>query len=225
MTTPNVTNQILTEPQLAAYQAVCDACQGNNGPCGTYQGVYDEAYNSFTRRAALRGGRQTGPPDAALLNALVDQLVPYGLVARATVDGVDRVGVTVPGRECPLFGFPTVLAAAVTATGLYLVVTFDRAVTGHSTFTLTSSGVPVGLTYLSGEGTTEVTFELDRIVLASETDLELTYARGDVRAAVGGLYLASPLTIPVTNGSAVANGLLFSGAALLFNGSLLTFSA
>ncbi len=98
-------DQMLSERQLAAFQAVADAVVYQ--PCVRFDNVVAAAIQSNTRRQYLRVGNDpNGPLDVSLLNTVVNELVSLGLVARLTVNGADTIGLTQDGRSCPDLSSP-----------------------------------------------------------------------------------------------------------------------
>lgn len=106
-------------------------------------------------------------------------------------------------------GYITVTAPAdpvntgrtINAAGNQLSLTFNEAVTGSVGVTLRDgTGVSLGLTYLSGSGTTTLVYAIGRIVYSGELPLA-TYAPGDIQSAVGGVPLAAFSNLSVTNQS------------------------
>lgn len=76
-------------------------------------------------------------------------------------------------------GDPVVLFATVTSSGNQIALEFSENVTGTTGFTLTASGGPVTVTYVSGSGGTSYVFSTSRPILPTET-VTIAYAGGNI---------------------------------------------
>jgi hypothetical protein len=88
----------MTERQIAALQAVADACFGCRlASLESVRRAAEEGHYCYY--GPIRDLNDEVPADA--LDELVDELVALGMVRRETHKGLPHVGLTGDGRRCP----------------------------------------------------------------------------------------------------------------------------
>jgi hypothetical protein len=117
---------------------------------------------------------------------------------------------------------PTVTAATLNASGDILTLTFSEPVTGSSGYDITASSGAVNMTFASGVGSGTQYFDLDRVIVGSET-ATLGYTPGDVVDGEGnamvafsglsisnnGIYqINAPPFVTITNNGIVNGGIV-----------------
>jgi hypothetical protein len=96
----------------------------------------------------------------------------------------------------------SVVSAGIAADGDTVTITLNRAVTGHTGFTLAPSGAAATLTYSSGDATDTLVFAASREIEYDET---VTLSGGGIQDAAG-VVLASFTDFPMSNLSLIGSG-------------------
>ncbi len=76
-------------------------------------------------------------------------------------------------------GAPRVDFAVIGAAGNSILIRHTESVNGHTGYVVEADGDPIDLTYVSGEGTTDLTFSLDPTVLLDQ-EVTWEYVPGDI---------------------------------------------